>query len=154
MFRQNLELLWQQMRPVYEQLHAYVRKKLIIAYPNVRIRRDGPIPAHLLNNMWAQSWERVYDLSAPFPNVPPLDLTPHIRAKNYTGEDIIRLVDRFFVGLGFDELPAAFYAQSVFTKPPNASMQCHAAAFDMCDGTARLLMCMQGVAEELFIAFQ
>lgn len=47
----DLENAWQQIRPLYRELHAYVRRKLIEHYPTEGIRKDGPIPAHLLGNL-------------------------------------------------------------------------------------------------------
>ena len=60
------EKLWLDLKPFYEELHAYVRFKLRQKYPEVK---DGePIPAHLLGNMWAQSWVNIYNDIAPFPS--------------------------------------------------------------------------------------
>ena len=52
----------EQVRPLYLSLHTYVRAKLVEKYgPNV-VPPDGPIPAHLLGNIWAQEWGNVYPL--------------------------------------------------------------------------------------------
>ena len=60
------EKLWLDLKPFYEELHAYVRFKLTKKYPEVT---DGePIPAHLLGNMWAQGWVNIYNEVAPFPS--------------------------------------------------------------------------------------
>ena len=60
------EKLWLDLKPFYEELHAYVRFKLTKKYPEVK---DGePIPAHLLGNMWAQGWVNIYNEVAPFPS--------------------------------------------------------------------------------------
>ena len=59
------EALWLDLKPFYEELHAYVRFKLRKRYPSME--EKGPIPAHLLGNMWAQSWVNIYDLVVPFP---------------------------------------------------------------------------------------
>lgn len=52
-FIDEAEGIWQQLKPLYEQLHAYVRHSLRRQYPTVRGLRNpkGPIPAHLLGNM-------------------------------------------------------------------------------------------------------
>src|SRR5450631_813412 len=61
-FSADLERLWNQVRPLYLSLHTYVRWKLAEKYgPNI-VPPDGPIPAHLLGNPWAQEWGNVYDL--------------------------------------------------------------------------------------------
>lgn len=46
-FIEDLEVLWQELRPLYQYLHAYVRMRLRRVYGN-RIKADGPIPAHIL----------------------------------------------------------------------------------------------------------
>jgi len=46
--RFELEDAWEQIKPLYEQLHAYVRKKLRDLYGPERISREAPLPAHIL----------------------------------------------------------------------------------------------------------
>ena len=64
-FAAEVERLWQQVRPLYTSLHAYVRRRLVERYGPQVVPPGGPLPAHLLGNMWAQSWENVYPLVAP-----------------------------------------------------------------------------------------
>ena len=64
-FSAELERLWTQVEPLYKELHAYVRRKLIAKYGAAADRPDGMIPADLLGNMWAQEWGNIYDLVAP-----------------------------------------------------------------------------------------
>ena len=59
------ERLWDQVRPLYRSLHCYARSRLADFYGEERVPRNGPIPAHLLGNMWAQSWGNFYELVAP-----------------------------------------------------------------------------------------
>ena len=47
-FKEDVEQLWQTMKPLYEQLHAYVRAKLRDVYGDQFDNSDGLIPAHLL----------------------------------------------------------------------------------------------------------
>ena len=58
-FTKELDRLWGQVRPLYLKLHAYVRMKLHDKYGDV-VPPTGPIPAHLLGNIWAQDWSNVY----------------------------------------------------------------------------------------------
>ncbi|CAF1562218.1 unnamed protein product, partial [Rotaria sp. Silwood1] len=60
--------------PLYEQLHAYVRGRLCSKYPN-RFDCDGPIPAHILGNMWAQTWHDRLDDVTPYPDTPLVNIT-------------------------------------------------------------------------------
>ena len=77
-FSAELEATWQQLQPLYKELHAYVRFKLIQKYGAAAQRPDGMIPAHLLGNPWAQEWGNVYDIVQPtdpaFANVRMIDL--------------------------------------------------------------------------------
>lgn len=38
-------------------------------------RSNCPIGFFHLGDMWAQSWENIYDMVVPFPNKPNLDVT-------------------------------------------------------------------------------
>ncbi len=60
-FTAEVDRLWAQVRPLYVSLHAYVRMKLRQKYGDV-VPATGPIPAHLLGNIWAQDWSNVFDL--------------------------------------------------------------------------------------------
>ena len=63
-FTKEVDRLWEQVRPLYVSLHAYVRMKLHEKYGDA-VPASGPIPAHLLGNIWAQDWSNVFDLVAP-----------------------------------------------------------------------------------------
>src|SRR5262249_166359 len=63
-FAKEVDRLWEQVKPLYVSLHAFVRWKLREKYGAV-VPEKGPIPAHLLGNMWAQTWDNVYPLVAP-----------------------------------------------------------------------------------------
>lgn len=64
-FSAELERAWNQLEPLYRELHAYVRARLIAKYGKAAERPDGLIPAQLLGNMWAQEWGNIYDVVAP-----------------------------------------------------------------------------------------
>lgn len=64
-FSAELEASWQQLQPLYRELHAYVRSLLIRQYGAAAERPDGMIPAHLLGNPWAQEWGNIYDIVKP-----------------------------------------------------------------------------------------
>ena len=53
-FAKEVDRLWEQVKPLYQSLHAYTRAKLIEQYGERAVNPKGPIPAHLLGNMWAQ----------------------------------------------------------------------------------------------------
>ena len=57
----------QELKPFYLQIHAYVRRQLRKKYGEKIVSKDGPIPGHLLGNMWAETWENIADFTLPFP---------------------------------------------------------------------------------------
>ncbi|KAF2357889.1 Peptidase M2 peptidyl-dipeptidase A [Trinorchestia longiramus] len=133
-FKDDMKKLWQQLRPLYEQLHAYVRRKLRETYGEDKVSKRGAIPAHLLGNMWAQSWSNIYDLIQPYPNKPSLDVTQFMIAQGYTPERMFRLSDNFFQSLNLSAMPPEFWARSIIEKPQGREMVCHASAWDFCNG--------------------
>jgi peptidyl-dipeptidase A len=130
-FARELDRLWEQVRPLYLQLHAYVRAKLREKYGDQVVPANGPIPAHLLGNMWAQSWENIYPLVAP-PNADPgYDLTEILTTRNTDAKQMVRYGESFFTSLGFAPLPETFWEHSLFVKPRDREVVCHASAWDV-----------------------
>ena len=67
-FEKEAARLYGQVKPLYKGLHCYARKRLQQRYGKDKVPDGKPIPAHLLGNMWAQQWNRVYDdLLKPYP---------------------------------------------------------------------------------------
>lgn len=73
-FQQNMAEIMSAVTPLYKNLFTYVRSKLIERYGD-SIREDGPLPAHILGDMWAQNWENLFELVQPFPASRRLDVT-------------------------------------------------------------------------------
>ena len=148
-FSAELDRLWQQVRPLYVSLHAYVRAQLLKKYgPNV-IPADGEIPAQLLGNMWAQEWSNIYPLVAP-PNADPgYDLSEILKAKQIDPVGMVHYGERFFMSLGFAPLPQTFWERSMFTKPRDRSVVCHASAWDIdYVDDLRIKMCIEQTGED------
>ena len=149
-FAAEVERLWQEVAPLYEALHAHVRASLVGEYGPERVPEKGPIPAHLLGNMWAQSWLNIYPLVAPPEQDPGFDLTKLLRKKKVDARDMVRYGERFFLSLGFEPLPDTFWERSLFTRPADREVVCHASAWDV-DGVddLRIKMCIE-INEEDF----
>lgn len=60
----EVERLWGQVEPLYEQLHCHVRANLNELYGDDIQPAEGPIRADLLGNMWAQSWAALSDVAS------------------------------------------------------------------------------------------
>jgi peptidyl-dipeptidase A len=147
-FSAELERLWEQVRPLYVSLHAYVRWKLREKYGDI-VPASGPIPAHLLGNMWAQTWDNIYPLVAPKGADPGYDLTHILKARNTDPLQMVRYGEGFFTSLGFDPLPKTFWERSMFTKPKDREVVCHASAWDIdYVDDLRIKMCIDITAED------
>ena len=130
-FAREVDRLWEQVKPLYVSLHAYVRNKLREKYGADAVPERGPIPAHLLGNMWAQSWDNVYPLVAPQDADPGYDLTSILKQRGYDARRMVQSGERFFTSLGFAPLPATFWERSMFLKPRDRDVVCHASAWDI-----------------------
>jgi peptidyl-dipeptidase A len=155
-FARELDRLWSQIRPLYVSLHAYVRWKLAAKYGTDLVREDQPIPAHLLGNMWAQDWTNVYPLLAPSGATSGAtsgpDVTAALRAKNVDAKGMVRYAEGFFTSLGFDPLPATFWERSMFSKPRDREVVCHASATDIdFREDLRIKACIDPTAEDLVV---
>jgi peptidyl-dipeptidase A len=129
-FPVEMDRLWEQVKPLYLSLHAYVRWKLREKYGDV-VPASGAIPAHLLGNMWAQEWENIYPLLAPKDADPGYDLTAILKGRGTQPVDLVKYGERFFTSLGFAPLPKTFWERSLFVKPRDRDVVCHASAWDI-----------------------
>ncbi|XP_078501202.1 angiotensin-converting enzyme isoform X2 [Lissotriton helveticus] len=126
----DLEQIYHQLQPLYLNLHAYVRRALYNKYGSQHINLNGPIPAHLLGNMWAQSWNNIFDLVVPYPSATKVDATPAMVSQKWTPLKMFEESDRFFQSLGLIPMPPEFWAQSMIEKPKDREVVCHASAWD------------------------
>ena len=147
-FAKELDRLWGQLRPLYLSLHTYVRARLHEKYGPI-VPEEGPIPAHLLGNLWQQDWSNIYDIVAPPGTAPTFSLTDRLKAKKVDPLEMVRIGERFFTSLGFDPLPKTFWERSLFVKPRDREVVCHASAWnvDYVDDL-RIKMCIDVNAED------
>ncbi len=148
-FRQDVDRLWGEVKPLYDSLHCYVRGRLVDHYGTDKVPANGPIPAHLLGNMWAQSWGNIYPLVAADEDEQGYDLTKLLEEQNYTPLKMVQTAEGFFTSLGFDPLPETFYERSLITEPRDRDVQCHASAWNV-DGKEdlRIKMCTEVTGED------
>jgi peptidyl-dipeptidase A len=143
-FSAELERLWQQVRPLYLSLHTYVRARLSQHYGPSLVPPDGPIPADLLGNPWAQQWDGIFPLLGLPDNSRGYDLTELLKAKNLDAKGMVRYGENFYKSLGFAPLPETFWERSLFTKPRDRDVVCHASAWDIDNqDDLRVKMCIQ-----------
>ena len=149
-FAKEVDRLWLQVKPLYDALHAHVRAKLRETYSADVVPENGPIPAHLLGNMWAQQWGNIYPLVSPPERVKTFDLTEILKERKTGEKEMVRIGERFFTSLGFAPLPQTFWERSLFTKPRDRDVVCHASAWSLdFKEDLRLKMCIE-ITEEDF----
>ncbi len=142
--------LWNQVKPFYEELHCYVRNRLGDTYGVDKVPADGLIPAHLLGNMWSQTWDNIYDIAEPYEGVASLDVTEALVEQGYDEIEMTKAAEAFFTSLGLPPLPDSFYVNSMLVKPRDRSVVCHASAWDIDNGNdPRIKQCVE-INEEQF----
>ncbi|XP_064594923.1 angiotensin-converting enzyme-like [Liolophura sinensis] len=150
-FRQELEDLYKQIKPLYENLHIYIRRKLKQTYGADKFPKSGHIPAHLLGNMWAQQWDNILDVVLPYPNKQSVDVTPEMIKQNYTSLKMFETAESFFTSLGLKKMREEFWNRSIIERPGDGRpLTCHASAWDFFDGKDfRIKMCTRVNMEDL-----
>ena len=147
-YAKELDRLWTQVRPLYLKLHAYVRMKLLEKYGDL-VPANGPIPAYLLGNIWAQDWTNIYPLVAPANADPGYSLTDILKKRNMGALDMVRTGERFYTSVGFPPLPKTFWERSLFVRPKDREVVCHASAWDIdLEEDLRIKMCIEQTAED------
>ena len=128
-FSAEMERLWKQVEPLYKALHCYTRTKLSERYGQEKVSPKGKIPAHLLGNMWAQSWDNLYPLLAPKGMRLPESIDQRLKDKKIDEVAMTRIAERFFTSLSMPALPASFWKLSMLKKPRDREVVCHASAW-------------------------
>lgn len=144
-FAKLTDKLWLEVKPLYDELHTYVRTQLNKKYGDAVQSKTGPIRADLLGNMWAQEWGDIYDLVAPAGSGDiGYDIGALLKEKQYDEMKMVKTGEGFFSSLGFEPLPESFYARSQFLKPRDREVVCHASAWDIDNkDDLRIKMCIK-----------
>jgi peptidyl-dipeptidase A len=147
-FEAEVDRLWKQVRPLYEQLHCYVRGRLAERYGADKVKEGEPIPAHLLGNMWGQEWNNIRDLVAP-PGAASVDVDKALARKKLDPLGMVKAGEAFYVSLGLAPLPATFFERSMLVKPRDREVVCHASAWDIdWKDDLRIKMCIEVTGED------
>jgi peptidyl-dipeptidase A len=144
-FAKLTDKLWLEVKPLYDELHTFVRTKLNAKYGDKVQAKTGPIRADLLGNMWAQEWGDIYDIVAP-PGSGDIgyDIGELLKAKGVDEIGMVKIGEGFFSSLGFEPLPKSFYERSQFLKPRDREVVCHASAWDIDNvDDLRIKMCIK-----------
>lgn len=147
-FAAELDRLVGQLSPLYEALHCHVRAKLNEHYGDEVAPASGPIPAHLLGNMWAQTWSNIFPLMG-LEETGTVNITEVIAERGLDELDMVRIAEDFFVSLGFERLPETFWERSLFLRPADRNVVCYASAWNVdAEEDVRLKMCIQRNEED------
>jgi len=143
-FGREVDRLWEEVRPLYDALHTYVGRRLRSVYGAALVPPGQPIPVHLLGNMWAQAWDGIFPILTPGTGPPSYDLTRLLVDRGTTPQEMVRYAERFFVSLGLEPLPPSFWERSMFVRPRDREVVCHASAWDV-DAVrdVRIKMCIE-----------
>ncbi|KAM6977897.1 angiotensin-converting enzyme 2 [Aplochiton taeniatus] len=129
---EDVRSIYKQILPLYKELHAYVRAKLMETYPG-HIDPRGPLPAHLLGDMWGRFWTNLYPLSVPYPLKPDIDVSDAMVTQGWLEDRQFREAEKFFMSVGLYKMFDNFWVNSMLVKPddPAIKVVCHPTAWDM-----------------------
>ena len=150
-FLNETDRVWEEVKPLYDALHCHVRAKLNEHYGDDVVSKSGPLPVHLLGNMWGQSWSNIYDLVyTEESQQDSVNVTKIIEEKGLDEIDMVKYAEDFFLSIGFEPLPDTFWERSLFVKPRDRSVVCHASAWnlDPANNDLRIKMCIEKNEED------
>ena len=150
------EKLWQQVKPLYDELHCHTREALAKKYGEDKVPAGKPIPAQLLGNMWSQAWNNIYDdILKPYPAASIETADRKLKAEKWDAVKMTRSAESFYTSLGFPQLPQTFWERSMLVRPRDREVVCHASAWDMnaSENDVRIKMCMGPTEEDLFTVY-
>ena len=149
-FEAMYDRLLAELKPLYDDMHCYVRAKLSEKYGASVQPAAGPIRADLLGNMWAQEWGNIYDVVAP-QGVGDLgySLTDLLVSRQYDPVKMVRAGEGFYTSLGLQALPATFFNRSQLIRPRDRDVICHASAWNVdYKDDLRIKMCIRPNADD------
>ncbi|KAM9577586.1 angiotensin-converting enzyme 2 [Trichechus inunguis] len=149
---EDVERTFAQIKPLYEHLHAYVRRKLMDTYPH-RINQTGCLPAHLLGDMWGRFWTNLYPLTVPFGNKPNIDVTEAMVKQGWNATRIFKEAENFFMSIDLPSMTQGFWENSMLTEPGDGrKVVCHPTAWDLGKRDFRIKMCTKVTMDDFLTA--
>uniref|UniRef100_A0A1I8FZD8 Angiotensin-converting enzyme n=1 Tax=Macrostomum lignano TaxID=282301 RepID=A0A1I8FZD8_9PLAT len=133
-FPETVVSLYNQFKPLYEQLHAYLRHRLHQKYPG-KFAANGLLPGHLGDDPWGSQYTKWHNEFVPFPAAESIDFDGILKDRERRGlltvPQLPHVADEFYRSLGLPKMTETFWRKSVFLKPKDHKMNCHGTAFDM-----------------------
>ena len=155
-FLDETDRVWDELKPLYDALHCHVRDELSNFYGENIVSKTGNLPAHVLGNMWGQSWANIYDLvytAESNQSSSEINLTNILIEKDIDEVEMVKIAEKFFISLGFEPLSETFWERSLFVKPQDRDVVCHASAWDIDSDIddLRIKMCIERNAEDFSV---
>ena len=137
---QTMDRLMEELKPLYRELHTWMRYEMAKKYGQTEV--PDYLPAHWLPNRWGQDWSSAVTVKG-------LDLDNVLSKKS--PEWIVKEGENLYVSLGFPALPATFWEKSnlyPYKADSNVKKNNHASAWHMDLGKdVRSLMSVEPNAE-------
>ncbi|XP_051650987.1 angiotensin-converting enzyme 2 [Manacus candei] len=150
---EDVEKTFEQIKPLYQQLHAYVRHHLERVYGPKLISSTGCLPAHLLGDMWGRFWTNLYALTVPYPAKPNIDVTDAMVQKGWNANKIFQAAEAFFSSVGLYNMTEGFWTNSMLTEPTDGrKVVCHPTAWDLGNNDYRIKMCTKVTMDDFLTA--
>ena len=155
-FLEETDRVWDELKPLYDALHCHVRDELSNYYGEEIVAKTGNLPAHVLGNMWGQSWSNIYDIvytPESTSSSSEINVTDILIEKDIDEIEMVRIAEKFFISLGFESLSDTFWERSLFIKPQDRNVVCHASAWDLNSdiNDLRIKMCIERNAEDFAV---
>jgi peptidyl-dipeptidase A len=154
-FTEELDRVWDQIRPLYESLQCHVKARLGDRYGTDIVMQDKPIPAYLMGDSTGSSFANLYNevMSTETAVDRGYNLTEKLLSAGYTEVDLMRTADKFTTSMGFTALDESFYSESVFTKPDAYDVECDSGLWWLReDNQVRLVRCLNVTAEGFIVS--
>ncbi|XP_038612998.1 angiotensin-converting enzyme 2 [Tachyglossus aculeatus] len=149
----DVERTFEEIKPLYKQLHAYVRSKLVQKYGNNLVSPTGCLPAHLLGDMWGRFWTNLYPITVPYPSQPNIDVTDEMVKQKWTETRIFKEAEKFFSSVHLPNMTDGFWKNSMLTEPKDGrKVVCHPTAWDLGKNDFRIKMCTKVAMDDFLTA--
>uniref|UniRef100_A0A1B6DQQ8 Angiotensin-converting enzyme n=1 Tax=Clastoptera arizonana TaxID=38151 RepID=A0A1B6DQQ8_9HEMI len=132
-FDQYMINLYEQIKPLQQQVFAFVRKRLYDHYGPEVVNRTGPLQIHLMNDLFGSGFGNIGDLIKPYPNVKADNIDIKLKAKYKTARDLAEVCEDFFLSIGLPPMPATFWNLSQFVEPKDTQSTCQISAWNFYD---------------------
>ncbi|CAG0891424.1 unnamed protein product [Cyprideis torosa] len=149
----QLDRAWEEVKPLYQHFHAFVRRRLHDKYGGDIIDLQGPLPAHLLGNLYSQYWTvlNILAFADVSSGVPDKSI---LREKGFSTNEILLRAEDFYKSIGLEPMTKKFWAKSMFERPRDGRLvDCHGSAFNLLFNDYRLKICPVGEMSDFNLIF-